>query len=53
MPEAWLERGILRARKGDKNGARGDWRETLLLDPESPAADAARAQIERMEFGTR
>ncbi len=53
MPEAWLERGILRANKGDKNGARQDWRETLLLDPESPAADAAREQIERMELGVR
>jgi tetratricopeptide (TPR) repeat protein len=53
MPEAWLERGIARALKGDKNGARRDWRETLLLDAESPAADAARAQIERMELGPR
>jgi tetratricopeptide (TPR) repeat protein len=53
MPEAWLERGILRALKGYKNGARRDWREALLLDPESPAADAARAQIERMELGGR
>jgi len=53
MPEAWLERGILKQLKGDKDGARRDWRETLLIDPEGAAADAARAQIERMELGVR
>lgn len=51
LPEAWLERGILKRMKGDKNGARRDWREVLLLEPEGAAAETARANIERMELG--
>lgn len=52
MPEAWLERGILKRLKGDKDGARRDWREVLLLEPDGAAADTARANIERMELGS-
>jgi tetratricopeptide (TPR) repeat protein len=51
LPEAWLERGILKRLKGDKNGARRDWREVLLLEPDGQAAETARANIERMELG--
>ncbi len=52
MPEAWLERGILKHLRGDKDGARRDWREVLLLEPDGAAADTARAHIERMELGS-
>jgi tetratricopeptide (TPR) repeat protein len=52
LPEAWLERGILRRMRGDKDGARRDWREVLLLEPDGQAAETARANIERMELGT-
>ncbi|MBI3506175.1 MAG: hypothetical protein HY059_15160 [Proteobacteria bacterium] len=51
LPEAWLERGILKRLKGDKNAARRDWREVLLLEPDGQAAETARANIERMELG--
>lgn len=51
LPEAWLERGILKRLKGDKDGARRDWREIFLLEPDGVAADTARANIERMELG--
>lgn len=51
MPEAWLERGILKRMRGDKDGARRDWREVLLLEPDGAAGDTARANIERMELG--
>jgi tetratricopeptide (TPR) repeat protein len=53
MPEAWLERGMAKQIKGDKAGARRDLREVLLLDPEGPASDSARALIERMELDLR
>lgn len=49
LPEAWLERGILHLQRGDAAAARRDFREVLLLEPEGAAADAARANIERME----
>jgi tetratricopeptide (TPR) repeat protein len=51
LPEAWLERGILKRLRNDKDGARRDWREVLLLEPDGQAAEAARANIERMELG--
>ncbi|CAN0355328.1 unnamed protein product, partial [Phaeothamnion confervicola] len=50
LPEAWLERGILKRIRGDKDGARRDWREVLLLEPDGQAAETARANIERMEL---
>jgi len=50
FPEAWLERGILKRLAGDNAGARRDWREVLLLEPDGSAADAARMQIEAMEL---
>jgi len=52
FPEAWLERGLLKQIKGDKDGARRDWREVLLLEPDGQAAETARANIERMELGS-
>lgn len=50
LPEAWLERGIVRRLKGDAKGARGDWLQVLVLDADGPAGDTARANIERLEF---
>lgn len=50
LPEAWLERGIMRRLKGDKPGARADWLRVLTLDPDGAAGDAARANIERLEL---
>lgn len=50
LPEGWLERGILRRMKGNVNGARADWLQVLVLDADGDAGDAARANIERLEY---
>lgn len=50
LPDAWLERGILNRLKGDVPAARRDFLQVLVLDPDGPAGDAARANIERMEL---
>lgn len=50
IPEGWLERGIIRRLKGDLNGARADWLQVLVLDPNGAAGDTARANIERLEL---
>ena len=50
LPEAWLERGIIRRLKGNVNGARADWLRVLVLDPDGAAGDTARANIERLEY---
>ena len=50
LPEGWLERGIIRRLKGDLNGARADWLQVLVLDPNGAAGDTARANIERLEL---
>jgi len=47
--EGLLERGILRRLAGDETGARGDWLRVLALDPESPTAEAARANLEKLD----
>jgi tetratricopeptide (TPR) repeat protein len=44
-----LERGILRRLKGDDGGARQDWLEVLRLQPQSPAAESARTNLENMD----
>ncbi len=44
-----LERGIVRRLTGNDKGARDDWMWILRMAPESPAADAARANLERMD----
>lgn len=48
-PEAWLERGILERLAGDAAAARRSWQEVLRLQPDGPAAAAARARIEEMD----
>ncbi len=50
LPEAWLERGILRRLRGDDKGARADWLRVLVLEPDGDAGDTARANIERLEL---
>lgn len=50
LPEGWLERGILRRIKGNVKGARADWLQVLVLDADGEAGDAARANIERLEY---
>ena len=50
LAEAWLERGILNRMQGDVPAARRDWLQVLVLDPEGPAGDAARDNIERLEY---
>ncbi len=46
---ALLERGILRRLKGQDAAAREDWLAVLRLAPEGPAADMARANLEKMD----
>jgi tetratricopeptide (TPR) repeat protein len=50
-PEALLERGIVRFLKGDGAGARADWQALIAADPTTPAAEAARLDLERMDRG--
>jgi tetratricopeptide (TPR) repeat protein len=53
LPEAWLENGILDQIAGDRDAARRSWLEVLRLEPEGPAAAAARARLEAMDAGRR
>ncbi|NQU61815.1 MAG: tetratricopeptide repeat protein [Rhodospirillales bacterium] len=48
-PDALLERGILKRLRHDNVGARRDWLSVLRIAPESPAAEAARANLEKMD----
>jgi tetratricopeptide (TPR) repeat protein len=48
--EALLERGLLRQAQGDKTGARADWLKVLELAPGSAEAQAARQNIEALDF---
>ena len=48
-PDGLLERGILRRLIGDDLGARADWLAVTKLAPETPAAEAARRNLERMD----
>jgi len=47
--EGLLERGTLRRLRGDLAGARRDWIAVLTIAPDSAAAEAARAKLERMD----
>ena len=51
-PDALTELGMVRSDKGDRNGARRAWLDAINAAPGSPAADAARAAIERMDVNT-
>jgi tetratricopeptide (TPR) repeat protein len=48
--EALVERGSLKLIAGDKQGARHDWLQVLLIAPKGPAGDEARRRIEDLEI---
>ncbi len=48
-PDGLLERGILRRLRQNDDGARKDWLSVIRLAPDSPAADAARRNLESMD----
>ena len=50
LPEAWLERGILARLAGRDDEARAAWIRVLATDPDGPAGDSARLQIEALEL---
>ena len=52
-PDGLLERGILRRLRGDDDGARRDWLKVLGLVADGPLAEAARANIEKMDVKAR
>ena len=52
-PDGLLERGILRRLRGDDDGARRDWLRVLGLIADGPLAEAARANIEKMDVKAR
>jgi tetratricopeptide (TPR) repeat protein len=49
LPEAWLEAGNVRRLSGDSAGAHKAWQQVLDLAPTSPAADAARLNLEKLD----
>ncbi len=48
-PDGLLERGILRRLRQNDGGARNDWLSVIRLAPDSPAAVAARRNLESMD----
>lgn len=52
-PDALTELGMLRQGRGDRAGARQAWLSAIKAAPGSPAAEAARAALERMDGGNR
>ena len=50
-PEALLERGILRQRRGDRPGARRDWERAAALAPDTATADLAQQNLALLEAG--
>ncbi|OHC74222.1 MAG: hypothetical protein A3G18_12015 [Rhodospirillales bacterium RIFCSPLOWO2_12_FULL_58_28] len=51
-PEGLLERGNIRRLKGDDDGARADWLQVLGAHPDTLAAQAAQANLEKMDVKT-
>ena len=49
-PEALLERGIIRRLMADDAGARNDWLTLMRLHNGTPAAEAARRNIEKLDI---
>jgi len=47
---AYLERGNIRRLNGEKDEARKDWLEVIHLAPNSPAAEAARRNLEKLDI---
>lgn len=52
-PEGLLERGILRRLFGDDPGARRDWLLVIEIAKETPAAQAAQANLQRLDGGVK
>ena len=50
-PDAFLERGILRQRRGDPAGARKDWEKAVALSPDSATGDLAQQNLALLEAG--
>lgn len=50
-PEAYLERGILRQRRGDWAGARSDWTQARSLAPDSATSDLAEQNLALLDAG--
>ena len=50
-PEAYLERGILRQRRGDRAGAHKDWVQAEALAPDSATSDLAEQNLALLEAG--
>ncbi len=48
-PLGLLERGILRRLSGNDAGARADWMRVISLAEDTPAADRARANLEKLD----
>jgi tetratricopeptide (TPR) repeat protein len=48
-PDGLLERGMLRRLAGDDAGARDDWLRAIALSEGSPTAEAARANLEKLD----
>lgn len=48
--DAWLESGNVKRLAGDATGARKDWQQVLHLATNGPAADAARANLEKLDL---
>lgn len=48
-PDALIERGIIRRLTGDQVGARADWMEVIRRHPDSAAAAAAQANLEKLD----
>ena len=46
--DLYLERGLVRLLAGDDAGARADWQQVTTLAPESDAAGAAQANLDRL-----
>ena len=51
-PDALTELGMVRKAKGDRDGARQAWLAAINAAPRSPAADTARAALERLDVKT-
>ena len=51
--DALLERGMIAAKKGEIAAARADWLRVIELNSSGPLADAARANLERIDVKAR
>jgi regulator of sirC expression with transglutaminase-like and TPR domain len=48
-PEAYLERGLLKAAGGDMIGAKTDWEYVLRLNPQGVVANAAQQNLKKIQ----